>query len=105
MIKNILMSSIQVDKDTECSHLFTFQLYPRFSRHHLDDQIFTHSRFVNQVSVAWLSDLSRSLRYLSPQASSQILRLALIPNHSELLLKIQFYTLLILHQVIISYTE
>ena len=40
---------------------FIFQLYPRFSREYLDDQIFTLSRFENQVSVACLSDLSRYL--------------------------------------------
>lgn len=40
----------------------TFQLYPRFSRQYLDEQVFTHSRFVNSISVACLSDLARFLK-------------------------------------------
>ena len=40
---------------------FIFQLYPRFPREYLDDQIFTLSRFEIQVSAACLSDLSRYL--------------------------------------------
>ena len=46
-----------------------------------------------------------AFRYISPQASSQNLRLALITNHCEVLLLLQFYSFLILHQVIISYSE
>ena len=46
-----------------------------------------------------------ALRYISPQACSQNLRLVVITNHCEELLLLQIYSFLILHQVIISYSE
>ena len=47
-----------------------------------------------------------ALRYMFPQATSQILRHALITNHSEYYYdKYSFTLLLMLHQVIIGYTE
>ena len=45
-----------------------------------------------------------SLRYITRQATTKILRLALITNQSALFFPIQYYTFLILHQVIMRYT-